>query len=761
MAGFRDLSIQRKLTAIIMLTTVSALVLASIAFFAVEILTFRDKIVRDFRLLAATMQANTQSALLYNDRLTAEENLGSLAAQPHVVAAWIFDDDGDLFASYLRRGEELEAPSPVQAGDGERFVGNHLILGRGIDFNARRIGTFYIVSDLRERDERLVKYLGLLLLILILATVFAAVVSSRLQRVVSDPILDLARIARTVSQERDYSVRAPDLGDDEIGELYDGFNSMLTQIEKRDDDLRVARDRAEQANRAKSVFLANMSHELRTPLTAIIGYSEILEDDAEEMGLGDFLPDLQKIQTAGKHLLGLINSILDLSKIEAGKMELFIEKVEIKDLVSGVTATVRPLLDKNHNTLDLRIPDDLGTVRTDQTKTRQILYNLLSNASKFTRNGRVLVEVERSGAGAEERIFFRVKDEGIGMTSEEIGRLFKPFSQADATTARNYGGTGLGLALCKRFAELMGGGIDVRSAKGEGSTFTVFLPVEVEALHPESVHQRLQSGEWANEESSDGMPGDARRVLVIDDDLAIQEVLRAFLRREGYRVLTAKSGEEGIRLARQQRPDLITLDVNLPDLDGWDVLSRLKSDLDLAEIPVFMLTVDEDQKRGFALGASEYLTKPIERTRLAAVLERYRGDGETPLGMVIDDDSDIRRLLRGLLEEQAWTVVEAEDGADAIVRLHKRIPKVILLDLLMPEMDGFEFLGKIRENPQWREIPVVVLTGMDLGPEERERLGGRVANVLQKNACSVEEIKSEIRALTRSPRWERSAGGGA
>jgi signal transduction histidine kinase/CheY-like chemotaxis protein len=604
------------------------------------------------------------------------------------------------------------------------------------------------------------RYVQILLLILVIVSGLSFFFSSRLQRLISGPVLELDRIVRKVSEDGDYSVRAPRRSRDEVGRLIDGFNDMLEQIELRDQELMIARDRAEQANRTKSVFLANMSHELRTPLTAIIGYSEILEDDARELGLEDFLPDLQKIQAAGKHLLGLINSILDLSKVEAGKMELYLESFDLAKMVSEVASTVNPLVEKRHNTLDIHCAEDIGEIVADQIKTRQILFNLLSNASKFTEGGRVTMEVKRLAVQQLEGFLIRIQDTGIGMTEEQLARLFKPFAQADASTARNFGGTGLGLALCKRFCQIMGGRIDVDSDYGKGTTFTVWLPAEVVAAKAHSVQRLLESGEWRDLTAGKGSsrnrparretaePAGGRLILMVDDDPTVHDLLGEMLRKEGFRVASAMSGEEGLRLARELRPDVITLDVYMPEMDGWSVLAALKGEPALATIPVIMISVADARQKGYALGA-EYLTKPIDRNQLAILLAKYSCGEERPLGLVVDDDADLRAVLRRMLEDEGWVVQEAENGVAALRSVAKAKPHLILLDLVMPQLDGFGFLEQMRKNETWHRIPTVVLTAMDLGPEERQKLNGGVEKVIQKGAFDIDELQREILSLAR------------
>jgi GAF domain-containing protein/DNA-binding response OmpR family regulator len=482
------------------------------------------------------------------------------------------------------------------------------------------------------------------------------------------------------------------------------------------------------AGQHKTTFLANMSHELRTPLNAIIGYSEMLQEDAVDEGAENLVPDLKRVNAAGKHLLELINSILDLSKIEAGKMELQLEEFSVASMVEDIRAVIQPLAEKNGNRLEVDCEAATGTMHADLTKVRQVLFNLLSNACKFTERGTVSLKVEREEAGEEGWFTFSVRDTGIGLTPEQVARLFQEFSQAEADTARKYGGTGLGLALSRRLCRLMGGDITVTSELGRGSTFVARLPANLEGIR-----------DIASE-----APGTAGTVLVIDDEAVVRELMHRFLSKEDFRVLTAVTGEEGLRLAREQRPDAITLDVMMPGMDGWTVLSTLMASPDLVDIPVIMLTIVDDKKTGYALGASEYLTKPIDRERLLAVLRRYRRDQPV---LVVDDDQAVRELLRRILEEQGYAVLEADNGRSALAVMGEHTPGAILLDLMMPEMDGFEFLHALHGRPAWRQLPVAVITAKDLTAEDRERLNGSVIRILQKGAYGEEALLAEVRAL--------------
>ena len=503
-----------------------------------------------------------------------------------------------------------------------------------------------------------------------------------------------------------------------------------------------AKEAAEASSRTKSQFLANMSHELRTPMNAILGYSEMLQEEAEEEGLDSFTPDLQKIQSAGRHLLALINDILDLSKIEAGKMELYLEDFDLPDVIADVGTTVQTLITKKNNQWEVQCSPEVGTMRGDLTKVRQSLFNLLSNAAKFTENGTVSLHVRRGG----EFYVFDVQDTGIGMTEEQIAGLFEAFSQADASTTRKYGGTGLGLAITRRFCRMMGGDATVQSTPGQGSVFTMRLPVSVPPLKETEAEQETMPAA-SSHALTDGQNGDV--VLVIDDDPAARDLMQRFLSREGYRPETAASGEEGLRLAHALKPVAITLDVMMPGIDGWTVLQRLKSDSETQDIPVIMLTMVDDKNIGFALGAADYMTKPIDRARLSAILGRYRcADSEGGCRvLLVEDDNTTREMMRALLEREGWSVEEAVNGRLALDCLQAAHPDLILLDLMMPEMDGFEFARRLRERPEWRTIPVVVLTARDLTEEDRQRLSGDVEKILQKGNWDHAALLQEMRHL--------------
>ena len=505
---------------------------------------------------------------------------------------------------------------------------------------------------------------------------------------------------------------------------------LFSEIQDKSDQLEVA-------SRHKSQFLANMSHELRTPLNAIIGMSEMLLDDARDARDDDQIEPLERVVRAGKHLLALINDILDLSKIEAGRMELELDVFPLEPLVRDVARTVEGVAVKNGNRVIVECAPTLGVIHADQTRVRQVLLNLASNAAKFTKDGTVTIRADREWSNGAEQIRIGVADTGIGMTPEQVSRLFQEFVQADASTTRRFGGTGLGLAISQRFCRMMGGDITVQSEPGRGSTFCVVLPARV-ALATVSGPQTTPLNAGRREGGA--------LVLAVDDDPAARDVITRFLAREGFRTITASSGAEAIRLARELRPNAITLDVMMPDMDGWDVLSALKRDPDLADIPVVMLTIVDEKARGYTLGANDYLVKPLDREQMRRALRRVC---ELDIGrlLLVDDEATTRDAVRRMLERDGWTVDVAADGAEALGVIRREKPDAIVLDLLMPGMDGFEFLSALRSENAWREVPVIVLTAKDLTPEEHERLYGGVQKVLRKQVSEADDLLREVARL--------------
>ena len=519
------------------------------------------------------------------------------------------------------------------------------------------------------------------------------------------------------------------------------------ELHRTQEELRIAVESAESANQAKSEFLARMSHELRTPLNAILGYSEMLAEDAADLGNEAWVADLHKINKAGKHLLALVNDILDLAKVEAGKMDLHVERFDVDTALGDVVATVRPLIEQNSNQLVPRWSSDLGTMKADLTKVRQILFNLISNAAKFTTAGTVMLTVNRERRTDGEWLAFLVEDTGLGMTPQEMETIFQDFVQVDTSTTRRFGGTGLGLVVTQRFCEMMGGEITVESASGKGSQFTVHLPAEprndTPSIPPGVPERKVPSVPPRGEH---GNP--VRRALVIDDDAEARELVSRCLQHEGYGAMTAACGAEGLALARERHPSIIVLDIIMPGMDGWEVLRTLKEDPATADIPVIITSIMDQKRMGYALGVSGYLTKPIGCDRLSALLRRYRrSDPPAPLGriLVVDDDARSRDVISRVLARDGWTACQAENGSVALAQVREAVPTVILLDLMMPQMDGFEFVEELRRVDEWRRIPIVVVTAHNLDDEDRRRLSDSVLAVVEKGGAFGEGFLGELR----------------
>ena len=505
--------------------------------------------------------------------------------------------------------------------------------------------------------------------------------------------------------------------------------NLFTEVEEKSRQL-------ELASQHKSQFVASMSHELRTPLNAIIGLTEMMVTNAARFGTEKAQEPLKRVHRAGAHLLGLINQVLDLSKIEAGKLELSPETVTLAPLLEDVIGTARQLAEQNKNRLVLEAAENLGRLTVDPMRLRQILLNLLSNACKFTKQGEVTLRVRRVVDG-QNWIEMAVADTGIGMTPEQQAKLFEEFSQADSSTARRYGGTGLGLAITRKLARMMGGDVTVTSESGKGSVFTLRLPASLELL------AKAATG------SNGGRSVRTDCVLVIDDDSTARELISDHLKAEGFSVATAAGGVEGLKLAKELRPTVITLDVMMPDLDGWSVLTTLRQDPELADIPVIMVTIVDEQRRGIALGAAGYLSKPIDRERLHQLVSRFRAAAPPTRVLVVEDDALQRERMLGWLAGPQWSVREAANGREALDRLRQDKPDVILLDLMMPEMDGFAVVAALQKEAAWQDIPVVVITARDLDANDRARLNSGVQTVLVKETFRAADLVERIRRVVQ------------
>ncbi len=787
MRVFGHLPFKWKLTLILMATSVFSLLVGSLAFAWYDNYLFRDAMIKELQATASNtaevIGALSDASMTAGNREAVDKALSSLKDkdQPLIIAAAVYTTGDSVISSYTKTGSgETIPPRPLKSQTS--LEGDRLTVFRPINsIRSDRgwIGTLYLKSDIEKQLQgRVNRYVNIVAMVMLISCLVAFLTSYKLQPLISQPIIELARTAKVVTEKKDYLVRARKSSADEIGALIDAFNEMLAVIQQRDAELQHANDMlevynenlekkveertvelaratteaqeaqttAEDANRAKSAFLANMSHELRTPLNAIIGYSEMLQEDASDLGEERFVADLQKIHSAGKHLLGLINDVLDISKIEAGKMDLFLETIDVPAMIEEVVSTIKPLVQKNGNALKVECEENLGPMRADATKVRQGLFNLLSNACKFTDKGTITLQVERQRGNGVGHFVFRVSDTGIGMTQNQMDKLFKAFTQADASTTRKYGGSGLGLAITRHFCQMMGGDVSVESEPGKGSTFTIKLPAVVVSSRAGKHETTLIS---KDKRVTEAPPG-ASTILVIDDDPTVHDLMRRFLTKEGFRVAIAPGGKEGIEMAKELKPDLITLDVLMAEMDGWSVLTALKADPAIADIPVIILTMFDDKEMGFALGASDYMTKPINRDRLVNVLRRHHHGGHQPCQvLVVEDEPSIRQMVRRVLEKEGWTVREAENGKAGLQAVAESKPAVVLLDLMMPVMNGFDFIRELRKNQDWQDIPVVILTAKDLTVEDRQQLKGNVERVLQKGDYNREQLLGEVRALVK------------
>lgn len=595
----------------------------------------------------------------------------------------------------------------------------------------------------------------------------AAVIAAHLNGPLLRPLSQMLQVAERVAHEENLAVRADKTGSHELEPLVAAFNKMLGRIQARDGQLRhqcdqlgellaqrttelaqlnialkEARADTVRARQAKTAFLSQMSHELRTPLTAIIGFSEMLVEEAgEDEGSASLRADLERIQKAGQSLLGLINEMIDLAKIEAGELTLQNEHYNVLSLANELFATLQTTAELHHNRLLLEAAPNLPPMQADRTKLHRTLRNLLDNALKFTERGEVRLRITPDSRGMEEEIVFEVCDNGIGISPQQLERLFQDGSHPEAGIRRKFGGPGLGVAISRQFVRAMGGEMTARSETGRGTSFTLRLPLHAPAAPPPA---RPLPGEVPVASDSSTV------VLVIDDDPNTRALMVRYLTKEGFTAHTAANGREGIELARALQPALITLDVMMPEVDGWTVLSMLKADPQLAGIPVVMLTMVAEPDKGPPLGAAEFLTKPVDFKRLSALLHRYCPEpGDRPI-LIVEDDEISSHVLRRNLEREGFTALVAPDGKAALDLIQLHLPALILLDLMMPEMDGFEFAQKLRARKGLADVPVVVLTAKELTEEDRQLLRGNVTTILQKQTLTEETLHSELRiALAR------------
>jgi signal transduction histidine kinase/DNA-binding response OmpR family regulator len=646
-----------------------------------------------------------------------------------------------------------------------------MVLVRSIVFQGKPTGTVYIRSDVEELDRRLKRYAGIAAIVLLASLIAALVVSSIFRRAVAEPIVHLAEVARIVSRDKNYSVRATSTRSrGELAFLMDAFNEMLTQIEQSEGALRKAHDELEQrvrertaeletakselevfsqsilrakeeverASKFKDQFLSTMSHELRTPLNAVLGFSDLLAE--ERYGS---LNDRQKryvsnIHSGGQHLLKLISDILDLSKIEAGRMDLAIQEVPIESAFAEVLSTLKPLAEKKSQTLSQNAEADV-IVLADITRLKQMLMNLAGNAIKFTPEG------GRIELGAHEmngQIRVEVRDTGPGIPPEEQDQIFQAFyrlRQAGGAIE----GTGLGLAITQRLAELHGSTLGLESQSGQGSCFYFSLPVGPSPRQSQAREIKFKT-----------IVGKALKVLVIEDDRDAAQLIQANLSSAGYETVVCNNPEDAAKEAAEMQPDVVTLDLLMKPASGWEVLLQLKRNLRTTYIPVIVISIVDQPAIGTSLGADEYLVKPVDRASLLAAVRRCLAlkQGPSPQRpiLVVEDDTPTREVVAELLTAQGYAVATAEDGEQARAQMDAGLPELVILDLMLPKVSGFELLAEWRSKPRTADLPVFVLTSKDLTFEEEQYLRKHAESLFHKQQSWRQQLSEQLQRVLRN-----------
>lgn len=767
MTAFRNISIRKKTVLLMVSTSTATVLLACAAFLAFEFTSFRNRTLIELATMSDVVARNSKAALSFNDQDGARDTLAAFAAKPQIIAAALYDQNRHLFASYVANGGTYNIPRQVRA-PGAYFEDDHLVVFQNIVLDRELLGTIYVCSTLGELHARLAEFVGISTLVMLISALLAFLISSGLQRFISGPILQLARMAEQISEARDYSVRATKFANDEIGVLIDAFNSMLAQIGIRNEQLIVEKEKSEESARLKSEFLANMSHEIRTPMNGVIGMTALaLETDLTK----EQREYISTVASSAESLLAVINDILDFSKIEAGKLVLDPFHFSLREQLLETLRTVALRADQKNLELLIEVASDVpDELFGDAQRLKQVVLNMLSNAIKFTESGEVALIVGMSENGADDcRIAFAVKDTGIGIPKNKIQAIFSSFAQADGSTTRKYGGTGLGLAICTKIVDIMGGHISVESEVGVGSTFGFTLGFRKGVSRP--------TGPFAKSSVLLKL-----RTLIVDDNATNLRILREVLGSWGVQADTVNSGPsalQSMRTARaQERPySLVLLDAHMPEMDGFAVAREIKMDPSLSGVCLMMLSSADligDAARCSELGIKRYLIKPVasgdlQKAILAVISNPVTSDGAPKIAPTLVQDAPARarnmsvlvaednvvnqRLATRILEKQGYTVTLAANGREAVEEFERHTFDLVLMDIQMPEVDGFQATAAIREREKGgsTHIPIIAMTAHAFESDRRRCLEAGMDAYLSK-PVHVEDLLQLLAQVTESAR---------